>query len=88
MAVRGRVTASHDPWLVNIGVTVWSAKRVPVGRRLASWAVLARVCDMAHCDRVGGGDGGLGLSGMSFSGSSSEDDAVVTGLALRDMVCM
>lgn len=82
----GRVTASQEPWLVKMGVTVWRAKRVPVGRRLASWAVLASVCDIAHCDIVGGGGGGLGLSGMSFSSSSSDEDRAVIGLALRDIV--
>lgn len=32
----GRVAESHEPLLVNIGVRSWRAKRVPVGRRLAS----------------------------------------------------
>lgn len=66
IAVSGRVTASHEPWFVKIGVTVWRAKRVPVGKRLANWAVLASVCDIAHCDKVGAGAGGLGVSGASL----------------------
>lgn len=82
--MRGRVTVSQEPWLVKMGATVWRAKRVPVGRRFASCAVLARVCDIAHWDIVGGGGGGLGLSTTSTSASSSEDVAF-TGLALRDV---
>lgn len=57
MAVRGRVAASHEPWLVKIGVRSWRTKRVFVGRRLASWAVLVRVWESARCEMEGSGGG-------------------------------
>lgn len=41
--VMGRVTMSHEPLLVNTGVSSWKARRVPVGRRLAKLAVLVKV---------------------------------------------
>jgi hypothetical protein len=43
----GAVAESQAPLLVNIGVRIWNAKRVPVGRRLARFAVLVRVCEIA-----------------------------------------
>lgn len=45
--VMGAVAESQAPLLVNIGVRIWNAKRVPVGRRLARFAVLVRVCEIA-----------------------------------------
>jgi hypothetical protein len=40
--VRGRVAESHEPLLVKIGVRSWKARREPVGRRFANWAVLVK----------------------------------------------
>lgn len=34
-----RIIESHAPFVVKIGVRIWNARRVPVGRRLAKWAV-------------------------------------------------
>lgn len=50
MTVMGRVAASHEPLLVNIGVRSWKARRVPVGRRLARLAtVLVRFRTIVGC---------------------------------------
>lgn len=62
-----RVTESQDPLLVKVGVRSWKAMRVPVGRRLARFAVLVRVWEMALRVRDGGGVGDLGVSGPSGS---------------------
>lgn len=43
-----RVAASHEPLLVKVGTKSWKARRVPVGRRLAKFAVLAKVCEIAR----------------------------------------
>ena len=80
----GRVAESHEPLLVNIGVRSWRAKRVLVGRRLASWAVLVRVWEIARWEREGGGGRGLGESGtlsMVIVGM-----VVVIGLPLKDII--
>lgn len=55
MRVMGRVAESQEPLLVKIGVRSWKARRVPVGRRLARFAVLVRVWEMARWERVGCG---------------------------------
>ena len=47
----GRVAASQDPLLVKMGVRSWNARRVPVGRGFARFAVLVRVCESARRDR-------------------------------------
>ena len=47
MIVMGRVAESHDPLLVKVGTRSWKARRVPVGRRLAKFAVLVKVCEIA-----------------------------------------
>lgn len=55
--VRIRVTVSHVPLLVKIGVRSWKVRSVPVGRRFAKWAVLARANDAA--ERRGGDEVGV-----------------------------
>lgn len=52
--VMGLVAASQVPLLVNMGVSSWKAKRVPVGSRLARLAVPVNVCESALCDIDGG----------------------------------
>lgn len=47
-SVMGRVAESHDPLLVKIGMRSWKARSVPVGRRLAKFAVLVKVCEIAR----------------------------------------
>ena len=44
---------SQVPLLVKTGVSIWKARRVPVGSRLAKVAVLVRVWDSARRDRDG-----------------------------------
>ncbi|KAF9684960.1 hypothetical protein SADUNF_Sadunf03G0004600 [Salix dunnii] len=61
----GAVAESQAPLLVNTGVRIWKAKRVPVGRRLARFAVLVRACEIALREKVGGLDGDFGVS-VSF----------------------
>ncbi|GAB2229699.1 hypothetical protein Droror1_Dr00013951 [Drosera rotundifolia] len=61
--VRRRVTLSQTPLLVKIGVRSWNANRVPVGSRLARWAVLASICESPCWENEGarvsvGGAGG------------------------------
>ncbi|CAK9147345.1 unnamed protein product [Ilex paraguariensis] len=77
MRVMGRVAASQEPLLVKIGVRSWKARRVPVGRRLARWAVLSR----ARWDKEGGIGGGSG-GGVSSATVGVE----VVGLARKDIL--
>ena len=65
-----RVATSHCPLLVNTGVRSWKARRVPVGRRLARWAVLSK----ARCAIEGPACVGCGFF-RSFSESESESEA-------------
>ena len=51
--VRRLVTLSQVPLLVKTGVSIWKARRVPVGSRLAKVAVLVRVWESARRDRDG-----------------------------------
>ncbi|KAK3431359.1 hypothetical protein EUGRSUZ_E03237 [Eucalyptus grandis] len=48
-AVMARLAGSQWPWFENIGDRSWNARTVPVGKRLAKWAVLSNVCLMAFC---------------------------------------
>lgn len=100
-SVKGRVAASQEPLLVKIGVRSWNARRVPVGRRFARFAVLVRVCESALRDR----DLDLDSGRFTVSGvvvvvmvEVVEDDAagevggcccskVAVGLCLRDIFC-
>lgn len=68
----GPVAASHVPLLVKIGVRSWKARRVPVGRRLARFAVPVRVWDIARCEKEGGRwrSGAAGLFAVSGCCSS------------------
>lgn len=91
MKVKGRVAASHVPLLVKTGVRSWKAKRVPVGRRLARWAVLVKVWEIARWGRDGvGGSSGGGDAEISGAWASETEEVVVVvvgedgvGLTLR-----
>lgn len=61
---------SHEPLVVKIGVRRLNAKRVPVGRRLAKCAVLAKVWVMARCERGRGGAFSFSISCCTSSCSS------------------
>lgn len=63
-SVKGPVAASQDPLLVKMGVRSWNARRVPVGRRFARFAVLVRVCESARRDRDVDDDGGIEVAGV------------------------
>jgi len=47
----GRVAESHAPFWVKIGMRSWNAKRVPVGRCLARFAVAVKVWETALCEK-------------------------------------
>lgn len=86
MNVIGPVAESHEPLLVKIGVRIWKAKRVPVGRRFAKLAVVAKVCDMALCavDCCGGSKVSVECSSSSeLEESDVFSFGVATGLDLR-----
>lgn len=99
MSVKGRVAASQDPLLVKMGVRSWNARRVPVGRRFARFAVLVRVCESARRDRDVDRDGGFEVARVVVVGvvevgevEASADEVggcccseVVLGLCLRDI---
>lgn len=91
MAVNERVVESHEPLFVKIGVRTWNTKRVPVGRSLARFAVLASVWESA--------DGGCGrdvgccivvLSSMTVVAACvavlSSTAVVAGGRALKDIL--
>lgn len=71
--VMARVAMSHWPLLVKIGVRSWKARSVPVGRRLAKWAVLARA--RWAIDGCAGVVGGGGNDFRSSLGSESESES-------------
>nr|GFB63666.1 protein DMP3-like [Tanacetum cinerariifolium] len=76
IAVNGRVAVSHEPLFVKIGVRSWKAKRVPVGRSLARFAVLVSVWDSADgfCGRDVGGSNVVLPSDVELTGCLARKD--------------
>lgn len=75
----GFVVVSHKPPLVTIGVRIWKAKMVPVGRRLARFAELCR----ARVSTVWGDGVVLGCISETMSFSGSGDVGIANDLCLR-----
>lgn len=85
--MRGRVAESQKPFLVKIGVRSWKARREPVGRRFAKWAVLVRPWESARCAREGGSGWDFGVP-EDFSSLDVELPVVVVGAISDTDVCL
>lgn len=63
------ITVGHLPCCVKAGENIWNVRTVPVGRRLAKWAVPLKVFLIAFCVEVFGVGAGAALLLILFSRS-------------------